>query len=72
MPEIMVPLVAMRSELDFVKAHIDTTAKTVMAELGLQLDYQIGTMIELPRAALKAGEIALSAVFFSFGTNDLT
>ncbi|EKF19847.1 pyruvate, phosphate dikinase [Nitratireductor pacificus] len=71
-PEIMVPLVGMLSELDFVKARIDAVAKKVMGESGIAIDYLVGTMIELPRAALRADEIAGSAEFFSFGTNDLT
>ncbi len=71
-PEIMVPLVATRTELDLVAARIHAMAKLVMAERGMTIDYQIGTMIELPRAALRAREIAQSAEFFSFGTNDLT
>jgi pyruvate,orthophosphate dikinase len=71
-PEIMVPLVGMKSELDHVKATIDRTAATLRAENGAIVDYTVGTMIELPRAALRALEIAESADFFSFGTNDLT
>jgi pyruvate,orthophosphate dikinase len=71
-PEVMVPLIATRRELDLVKACIDAMAKAVEAETGAKLDYQVGTMIELPRAALKAAEIAETAEFFSFGTNDLT
>jgi len=71
-PEIMVPLIASKAELDLVKERIDATAQTVAAETGSKLKYQVGTMIELPRAALKAGEIAETAEFFSFGTNDLT
>ncbi|MBL8820859.1 MAG: pyruvate, phosphate dikinase, partial [Planctomyces sp.] len=71
-PEIMVPLVMTKAELDLVKARIDAMAKKVGAEHGMDLPYQVGTMIELPRAALRAGEIAASAEFFSFGTNDLT
>ncbi len=71
-PEIMVPLVATRRELELMKAVIDTTAEAVFAERGKRIDYLVGTMIELPRAALKAGEIAQDAAFFSFGTNDLT
>jgi pyruvate,orthophosphate dikinase len=71
-PEIMVPLVGMKSELDHVKATIDATAEQVRAELGTVVAYSVGTMIELPRAALRAQEIAASAEFFSFGTNDLT
>jgi pyruvate,orthophosphate dikinase len=71
-PEIMVPLIASKAELDLVKARIDAMAQTVGAEAGVKLKYQVGTMIELPRAALKADEIAATAEFFSFGTNDLT
>ena len=71
-PEIMVPLVGMRRELDFVKARIDAAAEAVAAERGAAMPYLVGTMIELPRAALRAEEIAGSAEFFSFGTNDLT
>ncbi|WP_404933403.1 pyruvate, phosphate dikinase [Nitratireductor sp. L15S-10] len=71
-PEIMVPLVGISAELTFVKDRIDAVAKTVMGERGVTFDYLVGTMIELPRAALRAGEIAASAEFFSFGTNDLT
>jgi pyruvate,orthophosphate dikinase len=71
-PEIMVPLVGMRSELDHVKATIDATAKKLEAANGATVEYTVGTMIELPRAALRAQEIAEGADFFSFGTNDLT
>jgi pyruvate,orthophosphate dikinase len=71
-PEIMVPLIATRAELDLVKARIDATAADVAKETGVKIAYQVGTMIELPRAALRAGEIADTAQFFSFGTNDLT
>ncbi|AEW18337.1 PEP-utilizing enzyme [Brucella abortus A13334] len=71
-PEVMVPLVGLKAELDFVKARIDAVAKEVMSEAGIKIDYMVGTMIELPRAALRAAEIAESAEFFSFGTNDLT
>ena len=71
-PEVMVPLVFTRAEFDIVKARIDAMARAVSEEKGATLDYQVGTMIELPRAALKAGEIAETAEFFSFGTNDLT
>jgi pyruvate, orthophosphate dikinase len=71
-PEIMVPLVASRMELDLVRARIDATAIAVEKETGVLLAYRVGTMIELPRAALKANDIAKSAEFFSFGTNDLT
>ncbi|MGQ3211459.1 MAG: pyruvate, phosphate dikinase [Shinella sp.] len=71
-PEIMVPLVGLKAELDYVKARIDSVAKAVIAESGVAIDYLVGTMIELPRAALRAHVIAESAEFFSFGTNDLT
>ena len=71
-PEVMVPLIATKAEFDLVKARIDAMAKAVAKETGAKLNYQVGTMIELPRAALMAGEIAETAEFFSFGTNDLT
>ncbi len=71
-PEIMVPLVGLRSELDYVKAKIDAVAQDVMSEAAMRIDYLVGTMIELPRAALRAHVIAEAAEFFSFGTNDLT
>jgi pyruvate,orthophosphate dikinase len=71
-PEVMVPLIASKAELDLVKARIDAMAEAVEKETGAKLDYQVGTMIELPRACLLAGEIAQTAEFFSFGTNDLT
>ncbi|WP_308814422.1 pyruvate, phosphate dikinase [Sphingomonas sp. GV3] len=71
-PEIMIPLVATKRELDLMKAVVDKAAETVFAERGGRVDYLVGTMIELPRAALKAGEIAETGEFFSFGTNDLT
>ena len=71
-PEVMVPLVASRSELDVVKERIIAIARKVAEETGIAIEYSVGTMIELPRAALLAGEIAESAEFFSFGTNDLT
>ncbi|MFL5192045.1 MAG: pyruvate, phosphate dikinase [Microvirga sp.] len=71
-PEVMVPLVMTKAELDLVKARIVAMAEAVAKESGVKVDYQVGTMIELPRAALLAGEIAESAEFFSFGTNDLT
>ncbi|MHC2088207.1 pyruvate, phosphate dikinase [Methylobacterium sp. CM6244] len=70
--EIMVPLVFTQMEFDIVKARIDAMAKAVTDETGATLSYQVGTMIELPRAALRAGDIAKTAEFFSFGTNDLT
>ncbi|MGN6375997.1 MAG: pyruvate, phosphate dikinase [Sphingomonas sp.] len=71
-PEVMIPLVATRRELELMKAVVDKAAKAVFEEKGRTLDYLVGTMIELPRAALKAGEIAEMGEFFSFGTNDLT
>jgi pyruvate, orthophosphate dikinase len=71
-PEVMVPLIATKAEFDLVKARIDAMARAVAKEKGVKVDYQVGTMIELPRASLMAGEIAQSAEFFSFGTNDLT
>ncbi|MGA0594749.1 pyruvate, phosphate dikinase [Enterovirga sp. CN4-39] len=71
-PEIMVPLIVTRAEFDLVKARIDAMAEAVFKEKGASVEYQVGTMIELPRACLKAGEIAETAEFFSFGTNDLT
>jgi pyruvate,orthophosphate dikinase len=71
-PEIMVPLVATRRELAIVKAVIDRVAAEVFQEAGRSVPYQVGTMIELPRAALRAADIAGDAEFFSFGTNDLT
>ncbi|MCC2654612.1 MAG: pyruvate, phosphate dikinase [Microvirga sp.] len=71
-PEIMVPLVMTKPELDLVKERIVAMAEAVKHESGVAIEYQVGTMIELPRAALRAGEIAESAEFFSFGTNDLT
>jgi pyruvate,orthophosphate dikinase len=71
-PEIMVPLIASKAELDLVKERIDAMAEKVAAETKTEIKYQVGTMIELPRAALKADEIAETAEFFSFGTNDLT
>ena len=70
--EIMVPLIATRKELEFLKAVIDRVAQIVAAEKGATPDYLVGTMIELPRAILRAGEIAEVAEFFSYGTNDLT
>ena len=71
-PEVMVPLVAAGSELERIKEVIDRTAAMVAEETGRALAYTTGTMIELPRAALRAAEIAAAAEFFSFGTNDLT
>ena len=71
-PEIMIPLVATRRELDITRAQVDAVAAEVFAETGASLEYLVGTMIELPRAALTADSIAGAADFFSFGTNDLT
>ena len=71
-PEIMIPLVGEVNELAYVKNFVDETAKLVMKEKGMEIPYMVGTMIELPRAALTADEIAKQAEFFSFGTNDLT
>src|SRR3546814_18168302 len=71
-PEVMIPLVATRKELELMKTVVVKAAEAVFAETGRTVDYLIGTMIELPRAALKAGEIAEVGEFFSFGTNDLT
>ncbi|BCM18222.1 pyruvate, phosphate dikinase [Mesorhizobium sp. J8] len=71
-PEIMVPLVGLVKELEYVKARIDAVAQSVMQETGTKIDYLTGTMIELPRAAIRAHVIAEAAEFFSFGTNDLT
>ncbi len=71
-PEIMIPLVAKREELVILKGHINAVIAAVFEEKGVTLDYHVGTMIELPRAALTADEIAQDAEFFSFGTNDLT
>ncbi len=71
-PEIMIPLALSKKELDILKVVIDKAASDVFKEKGKELEYLVGTMIELPRAAIKAGEIAETAEFFSFGTNDLT
>ena len=71
-PEIMIPLVGMISELEAAKAELDPVAAAVQKEKGVEVHYKFGTMIEIPRAALTAGEIARDAEFFSFGTNDLT
>ncbi|MFO1084710.1 MAG: pyruvate, phosphate dikinase [Reyranellaceae bacterium] len=71
-PEVMIPLVATRKEVDLMKAVIDQVAAEVSQISGEKFEYLVGTMIELPRAALRAGEIAETAEFFSFGTNDLT
>ena len=71
-PEIMVPLVSIKKEIEIQKGIIDRIAREVMEETGIEIEYSVGTMIELPRAALTADEIAEVAEFFSFGTNDLT
>jgi pyruvate, orthophosphate dikinase len=71
-PEVMIPLVATRKELSILRARVDAVAADVARETGVTIEYLVGTMIELPRAALQAGEIAHDADFFSFGTNDLT
>ena len=72
LPEVMIPLVATERELAILKQAVDAVAQSVAAATGVDIDYLVGTMIELPRAALRAGEIAKLAAFFSFGTNDLT
>ena len=71
-PEIMIPLVGEVKELKYVKSFVVETAKKVLEENNMDFDFEVGTMIEVPRAALTAGEIAKEAEFFSFGTNDLT
>ena len=71
-PEIMIPLVGETRELAYVKSFVVETAKKVMEEKGMEIPYLVGTMIEIPRAALTADEVATEAEFFSFGTNDLT
>ncbi|MGE0613739.1 MAG: pyruvate, phosphate dikinase [Hyphomicrobiales bacterium] len=71
-PEVMVPLIATRKEFDLLRERIDAVAAKVREETGAKLNYSVGTMIELPRACLRAGDIAETAEFFSFGTNDLT
>ncbi|MEE1153718.1 MAG: putative PEP-binding protein, partial [Acutalibacteraceae bacterium] len=71
-PEIMIPLVGEVKELKYVKDVVTATADKIIADAGVELEYKVGTMIEIPRAALTADEIAKEAEFFSFGTNDLT
>ncbi|MBP5719282.1 MAG: pyruvate, phosphate dikinase, partial [Abditibacteriota bacterium] len=71
-PEIMIPLVSTVNELVYIKKQIKEVAAKVMADAGVEVAYKIGTMIEIPRAALTADELAKEAEFFSFGTNDLT
>jgi pyruvate, orthophosphate dikinase len=71
-PEIMIPLVSARREVELVKANVDAVAATVRIKSGVNFDYKLGVMVETPRAALRAGEIAHHAAFLSFGTNDLT
>ncbi|MEM8800712.1 MAG: pyruvate, phosphate dikinase, partial [Pseudomonadota bacterium] len=72
LPEVMIPLVGARRELEILRALVDDTAQSVFAEKKQEIEYLVGTMIELPRAALRAEQIAEHAQFFSFGTNDLT
>ena len=71
-PEIMIPLVSARREVELVRARVDAVAAAVRAESGAQFEYRLGVMVETPRAALRAGEIAQQVSFLSFGTNDLT
>jgi len=71
-PEVMIPLVSIKAELEITREIVDATAEAVFTEMNAKVDYNVGTMIELPRAALAAGEIAEVADFYSFGTNDLT
>ena len=71
-PEIMIPLVSARREVELIEAHVDAVAAQVRAKTGKHFDYKLGVMVETPRAALRAGEIAQHASFLSFGTNDLT
>jgi pyruvate, orthophosphate dikinase len=71
-PEIMIPLVSAKREVELVKARIDAVAAAVRVAKGQDFDYRLGVMVETPRAALRAGEIAQHCAFLSFGTNDLT
>ena len=71
-PEIMIPLVGEIKEFSYVKSIVTATADKIIADAGVSMKYEVGTMIEIPRAALTADEIAKEAEFFSFGTNDLT
>lgn len=71
-PEIMIPLVSAMREVELIKSRIDAIAATVRSRMGVDFEYRIGVMVETPRAALRAGDIALHASFLSFGTNDLT
>ncbi|MGQ9833964.1 MAG: pyruvate, phosphate dikinase [Candidatus Villigracilaceae bacterium] len=71
-PEVMIPLTGTVKELEWIQPRLERIASTVMAEKGVKFEYKFGTMIEIPRAAVTAGEIATLAQFFSFGTNDLT
>ena len=71
-PEVMIPLVSARREVELVKTRIDAIAAAVSNELNAEFDYKLGVMVETPRAALRAGDIAQHAAFLSFGTNDLT
>ena len=71
-PEIMIPLVSAKREVELVRARIDGVASMVRAETGVEFDYSLGVMVETPRAALRADDIALNSAFLSFGTNDLT
>jgi pyruvate, orthophosphate dikinase len=71
-PEIMIPLVSAKREVELVKTHIDAVAATVRVKSGVDFEFKLGVMVETPRAALRAGDIAQHAAFLSFGTNDLT
>jgi pyruvate,orthophosphate dikinase len=71
-PEIMIPVTSDVNEVKFIRALVEKVADTVMEEMGVEIEYKIGTMIELPRAAITADEMAEVSEFFSFGTNDLT